>query len=110
MKPVKFTRRAETRLTEIARWTIDNFGPGQASDYEAVLLSAVEGLSEGELAGRDCALLAPDLSSEETLRYVRAGRHYLIYVETPDAIAVIEIIHGSMDLEAILKELAERRR
>jgi plasmid stabilization system protein ParE len=30
MKPVRLTRRAEARLTEIAAWTTERFGPRQA--------------------------------------------------------------------------------
>lgn len=109
MKSARFTLRAEARLNEISQWTLDLFGPEQAARYEAALTDGVEELQRGTLTGRDCRLLAPGGGVGDDLRYVRIGAHYLIFLESADEIGVVDLVHGSRDLEAILKELSDAR-
>jgi hypothetical protein len=39
------------------------------------------------------------------LEYYRDGRHFIIYRNTVDGIFVLDFVHGSRDLQAILYDL-----
>lgn len=106
MKPVRFTRHAERRLTAIADWTIRRFKPAQADRYEAELLERVIALGQGALAGKDCSALAPDTPNAEKLRYTRAGAQYLIYLEDEQTYTILDVVHGAQNLPAIHDRLA----
>jgi plasmid stabilization system protein ParE len=76
----RLTRAAEASLVEIARWTIQTFGPQQAAAYEEDLISACRAIATGTAHSQDCRkIIAPDLS--EDLRFARAGQHFIIFVE-----------------------------
>ncbi len=107
MKPVRLTLRAEKRLGDISGWTIDKFGVAQADAYEELLLARVKRLACGEAPeGRSCALLVSERTNAGDLRYVRAGRHFVIFVERRDELIVLDFVHGSRDLDAILSSLS----
>jgi plasmid stabilization system protein ParE len=99
----RLTPRAEDALTEIALWTIRRFGTAQADRYEAELISRCEALARGEIEGQDCSILAGE--GAEGLRFVRAGRHYVVYVEIADEVVVLDLVHGRADLPRHLKAL-----
>ncbi len=108
MKAVRLTRRAESRLEEIAIWTISNFGPARAETYERRLIDRLHGLSIGELPrGRSCQLLVHGLAGATGLCYIKEGGHYIVYRETDEQIQVIDFVHGARDIEGILRELKE---
>jgi plasmid stabilization system protein ParE len=107
-RSLRLTRRAEASLTEIARWTLARFGPRQAEAYEAELLARCEALLAGRLQGRPCAALLPGGGSGAAdLRYLRAGGHFLVYLDRPDALIVIEILHAQSDLPRHLAALGQ---
>jgi plasmid stabilization system protein ParE len=91
----RLTRRAEASLTEIARWTIENFGLRQAELYEAELLSRCEGVLNGQAYSRSCAVLVDE---SVDLRFVRAGEHFLVFLDRPDEIIIVDILHSRSDL------------
>ena len=72
----RLTRRAEASLTEIARWTIENFGLRQAELYEAELLNRCQAILNGEAHSRSCAVLVDEAAD---LRFKRAGEHFLVF-------------------------------
>lgn len=94
-RSLRLTRRAEASLTEIARWTIETFGLRQAEEYEAELLSRFEGLLNGQAHSRSCAVLVNDAAD---LRFVRAGEHFLVFLERPDEIIIVDILHSRSDM------------
>ena len=47
-KPWRLTKRAETALIDIARWTIETFGPRQAAAYEDDLIAAIGAALEAD--------------------------------------------------------------
>lgn len=94
-RSLRLTRRAEASLTEIARWTIETFGLRQAEEYQAELLNRCEGLLNGQAHSRSCAVLVDDAAD---LRFVRAGEHFLIFLEQPDEIIIVDILHSRSDL------------
>ena len=91
----RLTRRAEASLTEIARWTIEIFGLRQAELYEAELLIRCEGIWSGQAHSRSCAVLVDEA---DDLRFVRAGEHFLIFLDQPDEVVIIDILHARSDL------------
>lgn len=98
----RLTPRAENALVEIALWTIDRFGPEQAERYEAEILARCDMLARDDITGQDCSALA---EAGEGLRFIRAGRHFVIYVEFAAEIVVIDVVHGRVDLPRHLQAL-----
>ncbi len=91
----RLTRRAEASLVEIARWTIENFGLRQAELYEVELLSRCEAILTGRVHSRSCAVFVDDA---EDLRFVRAGEHFLVFLERPEELIIVDILHSRSDL------------
>lgn len=94
-RSLRLTRRAEASLTEIARWTIENFGLRQAELYEAELLSRCESILNGQAHSQNCAVLVDEAAD---LRFVRAGEHFLIFLDHPDEVVIVDILHARSDL------------
>jgi len=91
----RLTRRAEDSLVEIARWTIERFGPRQADIYEAELLSRCEAIANGQAHSRSCSILVDDAAN---LRYLRTGEHYLVFLVRPEEVIIVDILHSRSDL------------
>ena len=91
----RLTRRAEESLVEIARWTIETFGPRQADIYEAELLSRCDAIVSGQAHRRSCSILVDDA---EDLRYLRAGEHFLVFLDRPGEVIIVDILHSRSDL------------
>lgn len=96
------TRLAEASLTKIARWTIKNFGLRQAELYEAELLNRCNEILNGQAYSRNCAVLVDEA---DDLRFVRAGEHFLVFLDQPDEVIVVDILHSSSDLPRRLAAL-----
>ncbi|MDJ0820320.1 MAG: type II toxin-antitoxin system RelE/ParE family toxin [Paracoccaceae bacterium] len=94
-RSLRLTRRAEASLVEIARWTIENFGLGQAELYEAELLNRCDAILNGQAHSRSCAVLVDDA---DDLRFVRAGEHFLVFMDRPDEVVIVDILHSRSDL------------
>ena len=99
----RLTPRAEDALVGIARWTIDRFGPAQADAYEAEIIGRCDALARGDLPGQDCSGLAGE--GAEGLRFIRAGRHFVVYVEIGEEVIVLDVVHGRADLPRRLRAL-----
>lgn len=91
----RLTRRAEARLVEIAAWTIATFGARQADLYEAELLDRCLAILNGQAHSRSCSILVDDA---EDLRYARAGEHFLVYLDQPEQVIIVDILHSQSDL------------
>ena len=91
----RLTRRTEESLIESARWTIECFGPHQADIYEAELLSRCEAIVNGHAHSRSCSILVDDAAD---LRYLRAGEHFLVFLDRPDEVIIVDILHSRSDL------------
>lgn len=98
----RLTPRAEDALVEIATWTLRRFGTAQAEAYETELLGRCDSLARGDLAGQDCSTLADGGAG---LRFIRAGRHFVVYVEIGEELVVLDIVHGRADLPGRLRAL-----
>ncbi len=91
----RLTRRAEASLVEIARWTIDKFGPHQADLYEQELIARCQAITEGRAVSSSCSILVEEAVD---LRYVRAGEHFLVYLDHSDTVIIVDILHSRCDL------------
>lgn len=106
-RSLRLTRRAEDSLTAIARWTIDTFGQAQADIYEAEILARCRALVEGRAHSRSCAVLVDDA---EDLRFMRAGEHFLVFLDRSDAVIIVDILHARSDLPRHIAALAALKR
>ena len=106
MRSYRLSFQAEQTLENIIGWTIDHFGLDQAVTYKNRLITRLASLAVDEVPhGRPCNSLLSDKRNAVDLEYYREGRHYIIYRNTTDGIFVLDFVHGSRDLGAILNEL-----
>lgn len=82
-------------LPKIARWTIKNFGLRQAELDEAELLNRCNAILNGQAYSRSCAILVDDI---DDLRFVRAGEQFLVFLDQPDEVVIVDILHSRSDL------------
>jgi plasmid stabilization system protein ParE len=102
-RSLRLTRRAEASLVEIAKWTIEQFGLKQADLYEAELLTRCQAILNGQVYSRSCAVLVDNAAD---LRFARAGEHFLVYLDQPDEVIIVDILHSRSDLPRHIAALA----
>ncbi|WP_112309345.1 type II toxin-antitoxin system RelE/ParE family toxin [Pseudogemmobacter bohemicus] len=108
-KPWRLTRAAEAALIDIANWTLETFGPRQAAAYEEDLIARCQEIASGTALSQECRrLIDPDLP--ENLRFVRAGQHFVIFIEDAAQVIIIDFLHGRSDLPRRLANLPTERR
>lgn len=106
LKPWRLTRSAEAGLVDIARWTLETFGPRQAKAYEEDLIARCREIAAGTAPSQSCRrLLNPDLP--EDLRFARVGQHFVVFVEDPEQVIIVDFLHGRSDLPRRLTALTE---
>ena len=106
MRGYRLSRQAEQTLQDVIGWTIDRFGVEQAVRYKDQLIGRLSRLAAGEVPhGRPCNKLISCGRDVVDLEYCREGNHYIIYLNTPEEILVLDFVHGSRNLEAIILEL-----
>ena len=96
-KTVRLGRRAKAAFRDIGRWTEEAFGRGQAAHYLAMVLERCEAVAEGHASSHSCRELVVGKVPED-YRFVRAGQHYVVFVETDTEVLVLDFIHSRMDL------------
>ena len=94
-RSLRLTRRAEASLVEIAKWTIEKFGIRQAELYENEVLTRCQAILNGQAHSRSCAVLIDDAAD---LRFARAGEHFLVFLDQPDEVIIVDILHSRSDL------------
>lgn len=102
-RSLRLTRRAEESLVEIAKWTIENFGLKQAELYENEVLTRCQAILNGQAHSRSCANLVDDAAD---LRFARAGEHCLVFLDQPDEVIIVDILHSRSDLPRHVAALA----
>lgn len=100
------TRQAEAALKDIAVWTVETFGRRQADAYADDLIEKCQALADGSAPSKDCRRLV-DPTLPENLRYARSGQHYVVFVDGPGRMIVVDLLHVRMDLPARLAALGE---
>ena len=107
-RPWRLTRQAEASLVEIARWTLDTFGPRQAAAYEDDLIARCADIAAGTAQTQDCRrLIAPDLT--EDLRFARSGQHFIVFLEDPAQVVIVDFLHSRSDLPGKLAAVADQK-
>jgi len=106
-RSLRLTRRAEASLVEIAKWTIEQFGLKQADLYEAELLTRCQAILNGQAHSRSCAVLVDEAAD---LRFARAGEHFLVFLDQPDEVIIVDILHSRSDLPRHVAALAALRK
>jgi len=91
----RLTRRAEDSLVAIALWTIDTFGHRQADIYEGELVGRCEAIATGAAVSRSCSIL---VDAAYDLRFTRAGEHFLVFLDEPEEVIIVDILHARSDL------------
>jgi plasmid stabilization system protein ParE len=98
------TRQAELSLVEIALWTIDTFGPRQAEAYENDLIDRCTAISRGEAPYQNCHKMI-DARLPTDLHFTRCGEHLIVFIDEPDQVIIVDVLHGRRDLPARLGDL-----
>ncbi|QOD43544.1 type II toxin-antitoxin system RelE/ParE family toxin [Clavibacter zhangzhiyongii] len=91
MKPYRLTPAATKDLSEIWDYTEERWDADQAESYVREIGAAIERVAEDSLRGRDCGDIRPGY------RRYGIGSHTVYYVDRPDTINVIRILHQRMD-------------
>ena len=108
MKSYRLSPQASQTLEDIIGWTLDNFGVDQAVKYKNQLIARLASLAVDEVPhGRPCNVLLAGKRDISDLEYYREGRHFIVYRNTDEAIFVLDFVHGSRNLEAIIEGLSE---
>ena len=105
----RLTLHAEAALIDIAYWTIETFGARQADIYETQLIARCEAIAAREIPGQDCAILAEGLRPGE-MCFARAGQHFVVYLDQPDEVVILDFLHGRVDLPRHLAALSGQGR
>jgi len=87
---LRFSRRADSDLLEIARYTLRQWGREQARVYVEGLESCCRMLAENPSLGRRCDEVRPGL------RRMEHGKHVVFYRLEPEGIIVSRILHERM--------------
>jgi plasmid stabilization system protein ParE len=91
----RLTPLAESSLADIAAWTLRTFGPVQAEAYERDLIARCRAIARGIAPSQDCSVL---VEGADDLRFIRAGRHFVIFTEIGNEIVILDFVHGRTDL------------
>ncbi len=105
-KPWRLTRQAEVSLTEIARWTLETFGSRQAAAYAEDLIAHCAEIAAGTAVTQDCRRLI-DPTLPENLRFTRAGQHFVVFVDYPEQVIIVDFPHSRSDLPRRLATLTD---
>ncbi|WP_110030817.1 type II toxin-antitoxin system RelE/ParE family toxin [Hoeflea marina] len=101
----RLTRQAETLLIAIARWTFDNIGPGQADIYQQELLARCEAIADGTAFRQSCSEFFPGEVGKGHW-FARAGSQFIVYLDEPDSVTVLDFQHLRADLPQKIADLA----
>jgi toxin ParE1/3/4 len=105
-RPWRLTRQAEASLVDIARWTLETFGPRQAAAYEEDLIRRCADIAEGTAISQECRQLI-DSALPEDLRFARSGQHFVVFVDRRDRVIIVDFLHSRSDLPRKLAALRE---
>lgn len=90
MAGFRFSRRAESDLVEIIRYTLNRWGEDQAARYIDSLEVCCEQLARNPALGRVC----DDI--RQGLRRMEHGRHVVFYRQEPGGVLISRILHQRM--------------
>ena len=82
-------------------WTFDKFGPLQADRYRDLLIDRCEAVAAGTAQHQSCRVMFAD-DLREDLRFARAGQHFIIFVDGPNQVLIVDFLHQSADISGRL--------
>lgn len=92
MKAIAFSPAAEADISEIWDYSADRWGPDQADSYIDAIRDACYALAQGTKQGRQAEVLP------EFMKYF-CGSHVVYFLDGPDRLDVIRILHQRQDAE-----------
>jgi len=101
---IRLAASAEQDYREILRWTITNFGRGQAKTYARTLANTLHDLALGPaiMGTRPREDIGPGIHTLHVARKGRKGRHFIVFrvdsSRNEHVIDVLRLLHDSMDL------------
>ncbi len=99
MPEYRLTPDAEDDLLQIAAYTIETWGPGQADRYEAALVQCFGAICRGDAHSRLPIPRRPEI------RVTRCRHHYVFSFHADDAPPlIIAVLHENMDLVTRLRK------
>lgn len=96
MKALAFSPAAQADIDEIWDYSAHRWGPDQADHYTDALRDACHALARGTKHGRPAEVL-PDFQ-----KYL-CGSHVIYFLDSPDRLDVIRILHQRQDVERYLQ-------
>ena len=97
LRSLILSRQAYASLADIGEWTVLNFGAQQAKRYTDQLVAQCKAIVRGRAVSQSCrTMFADDLAAD--LRFTRAGQHFVIFVEAPDEVLIVDFLHQSADI------------
>jgi toxin ParE1/3/4 len=94
------TQRALRDLNGIERYSTEQWGKRTATRYLSDIEAALVRVREHP------DLLRPEADFHDSLRFYSVNQHVLVCDLLPDAIFVLAVLHGSMDIPSRLHELS----
>ena len=101
MRQFVFSDRAEASFESILEWTYENHGGRQLDKYRDILLDRCRGLAAGTAQHQSCRVMFAD-DLREDLRFARAGQHFVIFVDGPNEVLIVDFLHQSADISGRL--------
>ncbi len=101
---IRLAAAAEKDFREILRWTVENFGRGQARTYARTLSNALHDLALGPaiMGTRRREDIGLGIHTLHVARKGRKGRHFVVFrvasSRSEQVIDVLRLLHDSMDL------------
>ncbi|MDO5691119.1 MAG: type II toxin-antitoxin system RelE/ParE family toxin [Pseudomonadota bacterium] len=92
MKAIAFSPAAQADIDEIWDYSAHRWGPDQADGYTDAIRDACHALAAGIKQGRPAQVL-PDLQ-----KYL-CGSHVVYFLDTPERLAVIRVLHQRQDAD-----------
>jgi len=94
----RLTSGAESDIREILDYTLHRWGDEQAEKYISQLEQCLDDLVSGRRSGRNFSAELPEL------QVLHCEHHYVFHLRQADVLAVVAILHESMDLVSRLTE------
>jgi len=110
---VRLTAAAEADFEEILRWTVDQFGEGQARSYAETISAALNELAAGPavIGAKNRDDILKGIRTLHVARKGRKGRHFVMFrvgrVPGQNVIEVLRLLHDAMDLPRHLPPVDE---
>jgi toxin ParE1/3/4 len=98
---VRLTHQAELDVSDIIKWTAEQFGELQADQYVETISLALEALTNGpETPGvKNRNELGPDICTLHIARHGRKASHFVVFrVSETQVLDILRILHDRMEL------------